>query len=220
MNVLVVDTSTKACVLGLAKKEDFYDSSEMVDRSHSKVVLPKIDELLEESGVDKSELDLVIFGQGPGSFTGLRIGVGVVQGLAFGLNIPVVAVSSMACLAQSVYRDHQHENCLVALNARNTEVYFGSYSINDGFAALNGTEGVFEASEIPVQNREKSWVGIGNSWQLRAEMEYPTARDLFELGLHRYHQGKAVTALEAKPEYLRERVANLPGAASEADNKA
>lgn len=226
MNILAIDTSTKACVLGLMKDEVCHEQTEVVDRNHSKVILPKIDGLLHEACLGKNELDLIVFGQGPGSFTGLRIGVGVVQGLAFGLDIPVAAVSSMACLAQAVFRNYQHEHALVALIARNSEVYFGSYSVVDGFVELNGSEAVIEASEIPVQDVSKSWVGIGNAWQLRTKLQsganvdvddiymelYPKALDLLQLGLRRYQQGHGTTALEARPQYLREQVATPPAA--------
>ena len=96
MNILAIDTSSKACVLGIATGEENFTEQKIVDRSHSKIILPSIVDLVARAGLVNHDLDLIVFGQGPGSFTGLRIGVGIVQGLAFGLNIPVVAVSSMA----------------------------------------------------------------------------------------------------------------------------
>lgn len=230
MNILLIDTSTKACVVAIAlvsaAGKRIFSKVEMIDRTHSKVILPHIDQLLLEAEVQSSELDFIVYGRGPGSFTGLRIGVGVVQGLAFGLDIPVVGVSSMACLAQSVFRTQSREHSLVALLARNREVYFGSYSVVAGVAAGNGVEGVFESTQTPIQDHQKSWVGIGSGWQFQAELEssmqvtvseiheqlYPAPEDLLELGLSRKTQGLATTALEAKPEYLREQVANLPSA--------
>ncbi|MBV1877254.1 MAG: tRNA (adenosine(37)-N6)-threonylcarbamoyltransferase complex dimerization subunit type 1 TsaB [Pseudomonadales bacterium] len=225
MNVLAIDTSSPACVLAISTGKQVYTNVEIVDRSHSKEILPRIVALIARAELVLADLDYIVFGQGPGSFTGLRIGVGVVQGLAFGLNIPVVAVSSMACLAQNQFRQHQHENCLVALTARLEEVYFGSYSISGGYASLNGLETVVAADQAPKQDQDKQWIGLGSGWQLRpllepamgiltdavfSEPSYPDPIDLMQLGMHRFEQGFAVAAVAAQPEYLREKVADLP----------
>ena len=150
MNILAIDTSTPVCMLGLKIGNELFTNSQRVDRTHSKVVLPRILGLLQDAGIDKSDIDLIVYGQGPGSFTGLRIGVGVVQGLGFGLGVKVVGVSSMAGVAQTVMRKKRVDHVLVALTARNKEVYFGSYSKQNTIAVVNGNEGVWEASEVPV----------------------------------------------------------------------
>ena len=142
MNILAIDTSTKVCVLGVATEQQRYTDEKVVDRSHSKVVLPSIVKLLADAGLKNEDLDLIVFGQGPGSFTGLRIGVGIVQGLAFGLDIPVVAVSSMACLAQSAYRTNQHEHCLIALTALSAIKFFGLLTGSKLQSAALGTLGL------------------------------------------------------------------------------
>ncbi|HIG41642.1 MAG: tRNA (adenosine(37)-N6)-threonylcarbamoyltransferase complex dimerization subunit type 1 TsaB [bacterium] len=222
MNVLAIDTSTNACVLAVSTGRQLFEDAEIVERTHSKVILPRIVRLLSEAKLANSELDLIVFGQGPGSFTGLRIGIGVVQGLAFGLEIPVVGISSMACLAQNAFRVNGHKHSIVALTARKQEVYFGSYSIKDGFAVGNGTEGVFEADEVPKQEKNKNWIGIGSGWQLKTRLQqgvqvtvgdiypnfYPTGRDLVDQGLDRHNRGLSVSAQQARPEYLREQVAS------------
>jgi len=103
-------------------------------------------------------------------------------------------------------------------------VYFGSYCIKNGHADQNGPEGVFEASEVPVQDQKRDWVGIGGGWRLSDQLERamhidigkvyldlcPSGLDLILMGIERYNQGLAIPAHEARPEYLREQVANLP----------
>jgi tRNA threonylcarbamoyladenosine biosynthesis protein TsaB len=224
MNILAVDTSSSACVLGVRTDEQSWTDEAIVDRSHSKEVLPRIEALLNRAGVDKSSLDLIVYGQGPGSFTGLRIGVGVVQGLAYGLGIPVVGVSSLACLAQKQLRLGGGAHALVALTARHTEVYFGAYAEQNGYMQLLGHEGVFEAAAIPAQNADNIWVGVGSGWKLAETLtsaagvtisstyleEYPEGTDLLDLGEAGYKAGAAKTAPEALPEYLREQVAAKP----------
>lgn len=225
LNILAIDTSTRACVLGLRTTENTWTDETVLDRTHSKEILPRIEALLASANTDKSSLDLLVFGQGPGSFTGLRIGVGVVQGLAFGLDIPVVGISSLACLAQRHFREGGHRHAIVALTARHTEVYFGAYAESGGFMQLQGQEGVFEAEQIPTQDPNSHWIGVGGGWQLEKKLQaaatvevteifledYPTATDLLDLGQDAAARGKRQSAEFALPEYLREQVATKPG---------
>ncbi|MBL4679669.1 MAG: tRNA (adenosine(37)-N6)-threonylcarbamoyltransferase complex dimerization subunit type 1 TsaB [Pseudomonadales bacterium] len=224
--ILAIDTSTKTCVLGLQDKcsGEMTSATEFVGRSHSEVILPKIIKLLEGNELGLEDLDLIVYGKGPGSFTGLRIGVGVVQGLAFGLDIPVVGVSSMACLAQEALRLQGCKNSIVALTARLEEVYYGVYSEVDGFMTLVGKEGVSEAIKMPPQDTRRHWVGLGSGWKLKPQIEkgtgvevkkiysssHPNHIDILALGLEGFKNGNAVDAIFAQPEYLRETVADIP----------
>lgn len=220
MIALAIDTSTEAQVLGLRHDGDDVERFDMAGREHSKVILASILDLLAQAGVDKRSLDVIIFGRGPGSFTGLRIAVGVVQGLAYGLGIPVVPVSTLSCLAQGEYRRSGAKNIVVAQSARMEEVFFGSYTIEAGYAAPAGDEGVFDAAAVPHQTFTEC-VGVGTGWQFKEQLEsalgarvsgitlrpFPRAQDLLDLGMRVFSAGGGITALEAKPEYLRERVA-------------
>ncbi|MFT7687012.1 MAG: tRNA threonylcarbamoyladenosine biosynthesis protein TsaB [Candidatus Azotimanducaceae bacterium] len=230
--ILAIDTSTKACVLGLSDSVsgETKTATEIVGRTHSEVILPKIMSLLEDCNLTLEDLDLIVYGKGPGSFTGLRIGVGVVQGLAFGLNIPVVGISSLACMAQQVFRLEKRQHAIVALTARLQEVYHGSYSEVDGIMTLVGKEGVCEASRMPPRDKKLTWVGTGSGWVLRSEIEtgvqsvvdkvfdipHPNAIDLLSLGVNAYQKGLFGDAISAQPEYLRETVADLPNRTSSA----
>jgi tRNA threonylcarbamoyladenosine biosynthesis protein TsaB len=192
-------------------------------RSHSRDILPNIVKLVQEAGAKLSDLDAIVFGKGPGSFTGLRITVGVVQGLGFGLQIPVIPVSTLACLAQGEFRESGSSSILVALSARQQEVYFGAYRIEDKIPILIGLEAVVEASDIPVQEY-RDWVGVGDGWSLVKQIESaigtsvsrvnlevcPKPEDLLDIGLAKLTRGETIAAMEAAPEYLREQVANLP----------
>jgi len=211
-------------MLGLKVGDELFTNSQRVDRTHSKVVLPRILGLLQDASIDKSDIDLIVYGQGPGSFTGLRIGVGVVQGLGFGLGVKVVGVSSMAGIAQTVMRKKQVDHVLVALTARNKEVYFGSYSRQKEIAVVNGSEGVWEASDVPAQSLDLSWSAVGSGWNLIDELSdatgvvpisielelEPMVEDFIVLGQQRASQGFSTDAIDAIPEYLREQVATPP----------
>ncbi len=226
MATLAIDTSTRTCVLGVrdANGRTVVDETDL-GRTHSQEILPRIVALLEKAGVAKTDLSLIVYGQGPGSFTGLRIGIGVVQGLAYGLNVPVVGISSLACLAlQKLLSSSQpgaRAGVMVALAARNTEVYFGAYQQEGESVVLVGQEGVFEAAEIPSQDPQTRWFGVGDGWHLVTALTAASgvevtevqeditirASDLLDLGAHAAALGQQKSASQALPEYLRETVA-------------
>ena len=224
MNLLAIDTSSKTSAIGLQIGEQRWQSVVMSDRSHSRDILSNIVDLTDKAGVNLNDLDAIVFGKGPGSFTGLRITVGVVQGLGFGLQIPVIPVSSLACLAQGEYRESGATDIFVVLSARQEEVYFGAYHMRDGIPNLTGEEGVLPASRIPgLESRD--WVGVGDGWHLKKQLEsatgnrmqqirmevYPQPQDLLDIGVVKLARGETIDAMQARPEYLREKVASKPG---------
>jgi tRNA threonylcarbamoyladenosine biosynthesis protein TsaB len=227
VKLLAIETSTEAQVVGVQVDGEIIEHTSIVGRQHSQKILPTILETLDDAGIDKQALDAIVFGQGPGSFTGLRIAVGVVQGLAYGLDIPVVPVSTLACLAQGEYRRRGADQIVVALFARKTEVFFGSYKVVSGIVEKQGEEGVFEAGSVPRQSFDEC-VGVGDGWRFEQELAaslglsvisveqsvHPSAIDLLCLGEATLQQGGGISALEARPQYLRERVATVPGDSS------
>ena len=177
-----------------------------------------VQEVLTESGFMLTHLDAIAFGRGPGSFTGLRIGAGVAQGLAFGANLPVVPVSSLATLAQGV----DAPRILAAFDARMSQVYWGAYVRNaQGMVELSGEEQVLSPEDIPVP-AETDWVGAGSGWDRyataimarltnrvsawRAQC-FPRARFAAQLGAYLYREGAALAPELALPVYLRDEVA-------------
>ena len=134
--LLIIDTSSRSTVLGLSIQETLIDRTTPAVNSHSREILPALSALLADAGIDLPDIDALVFGQGPGSFTGLRIAAGVVQGLAYGLDRPVVQISTMAALAQSLCDESRSsdDSVCVALSARLEEVYFGAYRFDGGVA--------------------------------------------------------------------------------------
>ena len=146
LKILAIDTSTDACSVALMVDGAVCNRCEL-GRQHSSRVLSMLDELLVESGLALTQLDAVAFGRGPGLFTGLRIGAGVVQGLAFGADLPVVPVSSLAALAQGL----DTERTLSAFDARMSQVYWGAYVRNaQGMVELVGGECVVAPQCVPL----------------------------------------------------------------------
>lgn len=221
MKLLAIETATEACSAALSIDGEIRERFEIAPRGHTELILPMIDELMAEAGISISQVDAMAFGRGPGAFTGVRIAVGVTQGIAFGADLPVVPVSTLAALAQGAAADQ----VLVALDARMDEVYWGAYQRNtEGRMELVGEECVSSPAEVPLPASE-GWRGAGAGWaayesvlsarctnQLVPAPEawdasaLPHARDVAELGLAGFDAGQAVSAEQALPVYLRDKV--------------
>lgn len=232
MNFLIIDTSSNSTVLGLARGDEILDRTSGEVKTHSREILPSIESLLHDAGVTPGDLDAVIYGRGPGSFTGLRIAVGVVQGLAYGLQIPTVPVSSMAAMAHAVVRTNSLEEAhvFVGLFARLQEVYYGAYHLRTGSFPEDVTpEGVLDVSALPVleSRSEARWLAVGKASEFWSGIEsstgvkfasvtenaIPSVASLLELGRQILESGGGQDARQASPVYLREEVAEKPGRA-------
>jgi len=217
MKLLAVETSTEACSVAISLDGKIH---ERIDHGqhHSNVILGMVQQVLAESGLSLKQLDAIAFSRGPGSFTSLRIGAGVVQGLAFGANLPVVPVSSLAVLAQGV----DASKVLAAFDARMNQVYWGAYVRNEkGLVELEGQEIVIAPAVVPLPEGS-GWVGAGSGWDQYAailtaragshvsewrKQVFPNARQVAELGLELLKLGQTVTAEQALPVYIRDEVA-------------
>ncbi|HED40783.1 MAG TPA: tRNA (adenosine(37)-N6)-threonylcarbamoyltransferase complex dimerization subunit type 1 TsaB, partial [Chromatiales bacterium] len=143
MKLLAIDTATEACSAALSINGEISERYEIAPRQHATLILPMIDSLLSEAGITLAQMDAIAFGRGPGAFTGVRIGVGVVQGLAFSIERPVVPVSSLAAMAYGAMAKFNATNVLAGIDARMGEVYWGAYQrSSDGGMREVGEESV------------------------------------------------------------------------------
>jgi tRNA threonylcarbamoyladenosine biosynthesis protein TsaB len=217
LKILALETSTEACSVALWTDGTVTERFEPGSR-HSDRILPMTQEVLAEGGMTLTQLDAVAFGRGPGSFTGLRIGAGVAQGLAFGADVPVVPVSSLAALAQGV----EAPRVLAAFDARMHQLYWGAYARNArGRVEPVGEEKVLAPRDVPVP-ADDGWIGAGSGWdhyaalllerlgtrarEWRAQC-FPRARFVAQLGAEEYARGGALAPELALPVYLRDEVA-------------
>ncbi|WP_032095942.1 MULTISPECIES: tRNA (adenosine(37)-N6)-threonylcarbamoyltransferase complex dimerization subunit type 1 TsaB [unclassified Alteromonas] len=127
MNILAIDTATEACSVALEVDNTLYTHFEVCPQQHSQRLLPMIDAILKEAGVELASLDLLAFGRGPGSFTGVRIATGMIQGLALGTGLPVAGVSTLKAMAVEAAQKSTGQFVAVASDARMNEVYFCVY---------------------------------------------------------------------------------------------
>src|SRR5215475_1096438 len=124
--LLAIETATEACSAALLVGGDVIERSEIAPRRHAELILPMIESLLAEAGLSRRQIDGIAVGRGPGAFTGVRLAISVAQGIALGLDVPVVPVSSLAALAQDVPRELPAP-ILAVIDARMGAVYAGAF---------------------------------------------------------------------------------------------
>jgi tRNA threonylcarbamoyladenosine biosynthesis protein TsaB len=217
VKLLAIDTSTEACSAALHLDGVIRSRYEFAPKRHAELILPMVDQLLAEAQFTLSALDAIAFGRGPGAFTGVRIATGIAQGLAFSVDLPLVPVSTLATLAQSV--NGQYEHIAAIMDARMGEVYYGLYRSED-VVSLMGTESVISPDRIIAGNCT-SCFGVGSGWTNYAEILqnifgkclggyradlYPHARDMIPLALRAFQNGELQSPEHAAPVYLRNNV--------------
>lgn len=218
MNLLALETSTRRISVALAIDGQCRERFADLPNSGSEVVLPWVGELLEEAGIGKQQLDAVAFGAGPGGFTGLRLACGIAQGLGYGLDIPVVPVSTLAALALGA------GDGLVwtVLDARMNEVYAAAYRI-DGERVTEAAAPVCVAPEGAVPPAPsfagESGIAVGDGFSAYAERihvpsgwtvrpnRWPGAQAIARLGHAALMRGAGLAAAQAQPIYVRDKVA-------------
>lgn len=224
MNLLVIDTATEACSVALQTGTEQFSRFEICPQQHSQRLLPMIDEVLKEAKLDINDLDYLGFGRGPGSFTGVRIATGMLQGLALGSGLKVVGVSTLAAMAQQCINESENVvSVAVAIDARMEEVYFAQFGVKNGLATLLDDEAV-----LPPENAKQSMKSdvsdyAGTGWEAyetlgelavnQVSVRYPHAKFMLPLALNMIEQGLALDVEDVQPVYLRDKVTwkKLPG---------
>lgn len=227
--ILALDTATEACSAALLNQQQIDARFEIAPRDHTQRILPLVHELLHAGQLELKTLDALAFGRGPGSFTGVRIGIGIAQGLALGADLPMIGVSSLATMAQGAWRLSGATRVLAAIDARMGEVYWAAYQ-RDEQGEWHGaeTEAVLKPEDVQTHLAALSgtWTTVGTGWaaypQLQATagleliaggVTLPAAEDMLPLAERAWQRGEAVAVAEAEPVYLRNEVAwkKLPG---------
>jgi len=219
VNLLAIETATETCSVALAVKGEVRQRHRHAPRQHAELLLPFVQDLLAEAGIGLGSVDAIAFSRGPGSFTSLRIGIGVVQGLAWASDCPVIPVSSLAATAQTAAVEGI-KAALVALDARMSEVFTGLFRLNDnGIMTADGEERVCGPGLVQLPDEPEVYaVGIGFERYpellelagrlagVRADT-WPCALSVLELAGEWLLAHKALPAEMAQPVYLRDKVA-------------
>jgi tRNA threonylcarbamoyladenosine biosynthesis protein TsaB len=214
MKILAIDTATERCSVALRVEGRSVERAVHTARGHGDLVLTMVDEVLKETGLGLRELDGIAYGRGPGAFTGVRIAIGVVQGLAFGAQLPTVGISDLAAVAQQVARPDSR--ILVCMDARMSEVYWGLFAqAEEDVLSAASEERVSGPDKVAAQNPT---ILAGTGFRAYPELRQrfaelpahdellPHARDIALLGERELRAGRGVPAAEAQPVYLRNQV--------------
>lgn len=233
MKLLALDTSTDACSVALMVDEDVVCDHRVASQKHAELVLPMIDALMARAQIRPAELDALVYGRGPGSFTGVRIGVGVAQGIALGADIGVVGISTLQSIAQGCLREYDDRDMHVCVDARMKEVYYGHFRFDDQWGMQPTTAEIICSPDELSINIEISeaggdgdsapgmcWAGSGieiyekqllsqhkrRSFDIRQHC-LPNSIDLIALAKPSVISGTLQAAENAMPVYLRNNVA-------------
>jgi tRNA threonylcarbamoyladenosine biosynthesis protein TsaB len=216
--LLALDSSTEYGSICIYVDGQFHSIHQPMPRKHASDTLPLIEKLLAEAGIGLNDLDGIVFGRGPGSFTGLRIAAGIVQGLALALDRPVYPVSTLTTLAMQL--DLAAGNWILpAIDARMNELYWCPHQVNvDGIPEPVAEEQVLPPENVVWQSDFADAKTIGNGWSYQPQMndpfqtlesssnleKYPDARDMIRWVLATQPEG--VNSDLVSPVYLRDKV--------------
>jgi tRNA threonylcarbamoyladenosine biosynthesis protein TsaB len=222
MKLLAIETSTEACSVALWMDGEVRERHELAPRRHTDLVLPWADELLAAAGLSKSQLDAIAVGRGPGAFTGVRLAVALVQGMALALDLPVLPVSTLAALAMRAPPDPK-ARILAAIDARMGELYLGIFQRDaDGLVAALGAEWMATPLLASLPDDEVGYLGVGSGFGAEngelartlgdrllhvGALELPRAGDIARLGAAALARGESIAADQLEPAYLRDKVA-------------
>jgi tRNA threonylcarbamoyladenosine biosynthesis protein TsaB len=221
MKLLAFETATEACSVALSIDGEIIERFELAPRLHTQLALPWADELLAQAGIKKNQLDLIAVGIGPGAFTGVRLAVALVQGMALALDKQVVPVSTLAALAMQGL-GLGSERILAAIDARMGEIYAAEFRVNTFGLVEPISEEIVIAPEAYRYESTQMMVGVGTGFAanhhalpdiLTTTMQVckadalPHAADIARLAAYHYRQGTAIAPDLLEPAYLRNKVA-------------
>ena len=213
MNILAIDTCTEVASITL------YSSGVKTSRMVSEItkssghILKLCDEVFSEADTKLSEVDFIAYTKGPGAFTGVRMCIGVVQGLSLACNLPTLGFSTLELLGYRASKKFNTQKVATAIDARMGEVYWAVY-----------LEGIVKSERIckpeQVDKLSAEFVGVGSGWKIykdslikASEIKcvepefYPDSSDLVDLSILSIDLGKKVTHELPQPTYLRNNVA-------------
>ncbi|HEY1075863.1 MAG TPA: tRNA (adenosine(37)-N6)-threonylcarbamoyltransferase complex dimerization subunit type 1 TsaB [Fontimonas sp.] len=221
--VLAIDTATEACSAALQIDGRLLTRFDRAGRTHTEQLMPMVLGLMAEAGIGFAQLDGYVCGVGPGSFAGVRIGVGYVKGLALAVERPVVGVSSLAMLALPALDARPQAQVVAAIDARMDEIYLAQFRADAaGLPQRIGDEQVCPPAALALAPVGAAAVGVGSGWQrYRPELEralgaapleiddqaLPRAASALRIALPQLLAGAGIAADDLQPVYLRNKVA-------------
>lgn len=218
MQILALDTSTAWLSVAVFDGRSAAVLREHAGNAASERILPLTAKVLAEAGTSLAALGGIAYGAGPGAFTGIRIACGVVQGLAFGADLPVFGVPTLGAIAHGAWRAHGARRVLACLDARMREVYVASYVRDHNAWTRIGDPAVRRPDDVGLADPGE-WHGAGDGFAAYPQLAtrlgladtdaeiIPDARSIAEWAWPHLVAGEGVPAAEAQPLYVRHRIA-------------
>ena len=221
--ILAIETATEVCSVALYLDGDITERHELAPREHSRRLFSMLEELLPGGDLRRAGVDAIAYGCGPGSFTGLRICASAVQGLAYTSELPAIAISTLACQAQTALREGsvvEDATVLSMLDARINEVYYAVYRFDRGLPVLHSGPGAGAPGRIEPFDQTAMLQAVGSGARfidqlpatVRAQLDtvspdlLPAARDLLPLALAGLARGQTQSPREVQPVYVRDEI--------------
>ena len=218
--ILALDTATEACSVALLHQGNITFEDELSPRTHTQRILPMVDGLLKNANLSIKEVDYLAFGRGPGSFTGVRVGVGVAQGLALGAELKVVPISNLTTMAEQAYQELGATEVIALIDARMNEVYFSQLvrTENDWIEKVKEQVCSPERALVQFQLDTDKITVVGTGWAAYpqfaeqnlplaiSEITLPSAKYMLALAEQEIAKGNVKSVDEIEPVYLRNEV--------------
>ncbi len=221
-NLLSIEAASDSCSVALHINDQIIERTEEAPRMHSRLLYPMLNALMQEAGIAPKQLDAVVFGKGPGSFTGLRIAAATAQGIGFACDLPLIGISTLQAMAQQTRKDNSNDTVLAIMDARMSELYVGCYkwnskmklmqtSIKDQICPINTTLKILGLDE------ENDLIACGHGLKLETKLDLSiqnitkknadqilNASSLIPEALYLYQQNQVLKPEEVELSYLRE----------------
>ncbi|MGN1393387.1 MAG: tRNA (adenosine(37)-N6)-threonylcarbamoyltransferase complex dimerization subunit type 1 TsaB [Succinivibrionaceae bacterium] len=222
VKILAIDASTEACSVAICEDEKILSSvTEIAPQGHTKLMLGMIDDILKSNNLTLSDMNCIACGIGPGSFTGVRIGVSMAQGLAFGSDLPMIGIVDLQAMAYQAIKDTNIDLAVAAIDARMGEVYLGIYKMEG-----NTLKSLIKEQVLSPENARKEilntlvntkfcYCGTGiNTYSeiiselncVKAESDFPNSKAISILAYKDYLEGKEKLPELIQPLYVRDTV--------------
>ncbi len=213
--ILAIETSADLASAALLQGDQLLFQESSGVKTHSDTILPMVQKLLKQAGIGLAQCDALAFGSGPGSFTGVRTASGVVQGLAFGSNRPVIPVVTLAAMAQACRDQTGAVDVVAILDARMGEVYWAQYHFENGWQTVVTPTLSLPTAVNPVGQVAACGNGLRAYAAAFADRPFavaladvmPHAAQVAQLARVALAHGDTIAAQDAQPLYLRNKVA-------------
>lgn len=217
MRILALETTLEACSVALLHNERISFYFKMCPREQTKYVLPMIYNILKKNKLKIQNLDAIAYSQGPGNFTGVRINVGVAQSLSFAYNIPLIAISTLALLAQGTWRISKVNKIISIIDARVEKIYWAQYYLDENKNWIGeNSETLLNIQDAihKIKDLSYDWIITTTNVNVFSKLKHvlnffksneylPTAKDMIPLALKNFKMGRILSAYTAKPIYLK-----------------